>query len=140
MKTHVASTALRLLALAATTALSFSQTAPSPPTDATVLPEFQVNTSKQLDTYVASEAISGTRTGAKILELPYDVEVLTKEFIEDFRLYEQDDQMKFVANFTPRDPDSGTGGGAARARRRAHRAGVGGCVGAIVWLEVRRTR
>ena len=111
MKTHFASTALRLLALAATTALSFSQTAPTPPTDATVLPEFQVNTSKHIDTYVASEAISGTRTGAKILELPYDVEVLTKEFIEDFRLYEQDDQMKFVANFTPRDPDNGTGGG-----------------------------
>jgi len=79
--------------------------------DPTVLPEFRVDTSKHIDDYVASEAISGTRTGAKILELPYDVEVLTKEFIEDFRLYEQDEQMRFAANFTSRDPDSGTGGG-----------------------------
>ena len=79
--------------------------------DTTVLPEFTVNTSKHLDDYVASEAISGTRTGAKILELPFGVEVLTKEFIEDFRLYEQDEQMRFTANFTSRDPDSGTGGG-----------------------------
>jgi outer membrane receptor protein involved in Fe transport len=100
-----------LLALAAT-----AQTPPAPPSeprgpDVTVLPEFQVSNSRHLDQYIASEAISGTRTGAKILELPYDVEVLTKEFIDDFRLYEQDEQLKFTANFTPRDPDSGTGGG-----------------------------
>ena len=122
MKPHLASNARQLLALATalavSTALAFSQTAPTPPvvpnappTDATVLPEFQVNTSRQIDGYIAAEAISGTRTGSKILELPYDVEVLTKEFIDDFRLYEQDDMLKFTANFTPRDPDSGTGGG-----------------------------
>jgi iron complex outermembrane receptor protein len=91
-----------------------AQSAPTPaaPTaDVAVLPEFTVNTSKHIDDYVASEAISGTRTGAKILELPFGVDVLTKEFIEDFRLYEQDEQMRFSANFTSRDPDSGTGGG-----------------------------
>jgi iron complex outermembrane receptor protein len=94
--------------------LSAQGVAPAPaPKDAdvTVLPEFKVDTGRHIDEYVASEAISGTRTGAKILELPFGVEVLTKEFIEDFRLYEQDEQMRFTANFTSRDPDSGTGGG-----------------------------
>lgn len=76
-----------------------------------MLPEFTVSTSQHLDEYVASEAISGTRTGAKILELPFGVDVLTKEFIEDFRLYEQDEQLRFTANLTSRDPDSGVGGG-----------------------------
>ncbi|MBI5689032.1 MAG: TonB-dependent receptor [Verrucomicrobia bacterium] len=85
--------------------------APVRDSDVAVLPEFKVDTSRHLDDYVASEAISGTRTGAKILELPFGVDVLTKEFIEDFRLYEQDEQMRFTANFTSRDPDSGTGGG-----------------------------
>lgn len=102
-------------ALAAGVAASAQTVPPSPPTpkdaDVTALPEFQVKTSKHIDDYVASEAISGTRTGAKILELPFGVEVLTKEFLEDFRLYEQDEQMRFTANFTSRDPDSGTGGG-----------------------------
>ena len=105
-----------LLALALLTpAIATAQTVPSTPAtaapDVAVLPEFTVNTSKHIDDYVASEAISGTRTGAKILELPFGVDVLTKEFIEDFRLYEQDEQMRFSANFTSRDPDSGTGGG-----------------------------
>ncbi|MBI5766459.1 MAG: TonB-dependent receptor [Verrucomicrobia bacterium] len=105
---------LRLLLLTLPVAAVAQTVAPGPARpapDATVLPEFTVNTSQHIDDYVASEAISGTRTGAKILELPYDVEVLTKEFIEDFRLYEQDEQMRFNANFTSRDPDSGTGGG-----------------------------
>ena len=112
---------LPVFALACGLALAFAsrpraQTAPSVPApapvaDVTVLPEFTVKTSGNRDQYVAAEAISGTRTGAKILELPFGVDVLTKEFVEDFRLYEQDELMRFNANFTARDPDSRTGGG-----------------------------
>jgi hypothetical protein len=86
--------------------LSAQGVAPAPaPKDAdvTVLPEFKVDTGRHIDEYVASEAISGTRTGAKILELPFGVEVLTKEFIEDFRLYEQDEQMRFTRLRAPAD-------------------------------------
>ena len=84
---------------------------PAPAGDVTLLPEFTVDTARRSDDYVASEAISGTRTGARILDLPFGVDALTKEFIEDFRLFEQDELMRFTANFTARDPDSRTGGG-----------------------------
>jgi len=104
-----------VLGLAAGAGLASLAAQPVPPvppaSSTTVLPEFTVNTSRHLDDYVAAEAISGTRTGAKILELPYGVEVLTKEFTEDFRLLDQDEMLRFASNFTSRDPDSGTGGG-----------------------------
>jgi iron complex outermembrane receptor protein len=71
--------------------------------EAVTLTEFRVNASTRVDDYIASEAVSGTRTGAKILELPYNVQVLTKEFMEDFQVFDEYNYKAFqyVPNYAP---------------------------------------
>lgn len=71
--------------------------------EAVTLTEFRVNASTRLDAYIASEAVSGTRTGAKILELPYNVQVLTKEFMEDFQVFDEYNYkvFQYVPNYAP---------------------------------------
>lgn len=66
-----------------------------------VLEEFTVNESNNASEYVASEAISGTRTGAKILEIPFNVQVLTNELMEDFQLNNEYNEFPTVANYSP---------------------------------------
>jgi iron complex outermembrane recepter protein len=67
------------------------------------LSEFQVNASSQKDEYIATEAISGTRTGAKILELPFNVQVLTNDFMEDFQVFDENNYrpLQYVPNYAP---------------------------------------
>lgn len=50
------------------------------------IPEFEVSMSRNRDEWFASTAMSGTRTSAPVLELPYQVQVLTQEFLDDFQL------------------------------------------------------
>lgn len=67
------------------------------------LEAFTVKSSSRKDDYIASEAISGTRTGAKILELPYNVQVLTNEFMEDFQVFDENNYrpLQYVPNYAP---------------------------------------
>lgn len=74
-------------------------------TEIVTLDAFTVNTSSRPDDYVASEAISGTRTGAKIVEIPFNVQVLTNELMEDFQLANEYNQFPTVANYSPGDGD-----------------------------------
>lgn len=74
-----------------------------------VLEEFAVRSSSNTNEYVASEAISGTRVGAQILEVPFNVQVITGEFLEDFQLENEYDALPTVAGYSP-------GGGDARLR------------------------
>ena len=84
-----------------------AQEAKSPAPDAgdeiVVLPEFSVRASSNASEYVASEAISGTRTGAKILEIPFNVQVLTGELMEDFQLMNEYNEFPTVAGYSSGD-------------------------------------
>lgn len=81
-----------------------SQPDPAASDDTVVtLEAFTVTTASRKDDYIASEAISGTRTGAKILELPYNIQVLTNEFMEDFQVFDENNYrpLQYVPNYVP---------------------------------------
>jgi iron complex outermembrane recepter protein len=92
----------------ATTATGFAQTAPRPagsspatPTaDETVtLSEFSV-TAKPLSEYAAAEATTGTRIVSTIRDLPFNVNVVTGELLDDFQALDFRDQMAYTSNVT----------------------------------------
>lgn len=63
------------------------------------IPEFQVSTSRPRDEWFASNAMSGTRAAAAIIDLPYQVQVLTQEFLEDFQLVSLGEQMSYFPSY-----------------------------------------
>lgn len=63
------------------------------------LEEFSVSSDARKDSYITSEATTGTRLGGDIVDLPYSVSVLSQEFADDF-LLSDDDLMFFVAGST----------------------------------------
>lgn len=102
---------LRLLTLSLLTASALfaqatpttSATAPGPDPDdneVITLKEFSVSASPTND-YVAAESITGTRVASKLIDLPFNVNVVTGEFIEDFAAYELKDQFAYVSSFSP---------------------------------------
>jgi len=99
---------LRLLLL--TCALSsglplYSQTtAPLPKSESEVvqLDAFEVKTESNRG-YTASETMTGSRVKTKIIDLPYQVNVLTSEFLEDFGLFELSDNITQIGGFTGLD-------------------------------------
>ena len=85
-------------------AITRAQTPAQPAGDEVVtLTEFQVRSSSQKDEYIASEAVSGTRTGARIAELPFNVQVLTSQFMEDFQVFDENNYrpLQYVPNYAP---------------------------------------
>ncbi|MES2697704.1 MAG: TonB-dependent receptor [Verrucomicrobiota bacterium] len=64
------------------------------------IPEFQVTESRDRDAWVASQAMSGTRSSAPIIDLPYQVQVLTSEFLEDFQLVGVTEQLSFFPGYS----------------------------------------
>lgn len=84
------------------------------PEEPITLQEFKVSTLKE-GAYMAPESASGTRVATPIIQLPYSVQVLTEDFINDFSLFEFSDQIQFVSGGAPDDPAVGSGG-AARLR------------------------
>lgn len=64
------------------------------------VPEFQVSASRDRDEWFASTAMSGTRSSAPIIDLPYQVQVLTREFLEDFQLVGVTEQLSFFPGYS----------------------------------------
>ncbi len=62
--------------------------------------EFQVTESRDRDAWVASQAMSGTRSKAAIIDLPYQVQVITQEFLEDFQLLGVTEQLSFFPGYS----------------------------------------
>lgn len=60
--------------------------------------EFDV--SEQTSGYMASESMTGARFATPIKDLPFEVNVITSEFLKDFAVYEIDDTMPFVSSLT----------------------------------------
>jgi len=51
--------------------------------------------------YVAAESTTGTRIASKISDLPFSVDVVTSNFMNDFQLYTLNDQLALVPGFSP---------------------------------------
>lgn len=60
------------------------------------LEEFTV-TASAMSEYVAAESISGTRVAIKLRDLPFSVNVVTSEFINDFSAFEFRDQTNYTS-------------------------------------------
>jgi iron complex outermembrane receptor protein len=63
-----------------------------------LLPEFSVEGSMTND-YAASETVTGSRVATSIRDLPYNVNVVTKEFLDDFAAYELAEQFAYTSGF-----------------------------------------
>ncbi len=103
---RLASVAVPRLALAALLAAPLAAVAATPaPRDQEVvtLSEFNVSASSLINDYVASESVTGTRVASKLIELPFNVNVVTSEFIEDFAAFELKDQFAYVSSFSPNE-------------------------------------
>ena len=91
--------------------LARAQTAPAEPEDVVVLKEFQVAADRDRIGYLATESTAGTRTGAKLTETPFSVQVLTNDFMNDFQLFEMADQLRFIAGAFSGAEDTGANNG-----------------------------
>lgn len=64
------------------------------------LAEFNV-TETSSNSYMAAESTTGTRVASKIQDLPFNVNVVTSEFIDDFAALEFMDQGGYTSSFSP---------------------------------------
>lgn len=71
------------------------------------LSEFTVQSGGEDRGYAASETMSGSRVKTKIIDLPYSVNVMTREFFDDFAIFDLDDSLTQIGSFT----GLGAGGG-----------------------------
>ncbi|MBI5690804.1 MAG: TonB-dependent receptor [Verrucomicrobia bacterium] len=69
------------------------------------LGEFRVKSSP-VSEYLAAESVTGTRVATRIQDLPFAVNVVTAEFIDDFNLIEYKDQFSYVSNIGPSEVQS----------------------------------
>ena len=78
-----------------------SSTAPRPdPGEVVTLEEFSVSTTATND-YLSAESITGTRIVSKLRDLPFNVNVVTGDLIEDFAAFELKEQFAYVSSFSP---------------------------------------
>jgi outer membrane receptor protein involved in Fe transport len=84
--------------------LVFAQTpAPKPASDELIeLSPFAVSSSSTKG-YAASETMTGSRVKVQIADLPYSVNVLTSEFLEDFGIFDLGDNVTQIGSFTGLD-------------------------------------
>lgn len=64
------------------------------------LDEFQVSSTSIKDEYIATESTTGTRLAEKIVDIPFSIQSITDQFVQDFQLYEEADLMAFVGGAT----------------------------------------
>jgi outer membrane receptor protein involved in Fe transport len=94
---------LGLGALLATAATAQNTTPAKPPAEpaesgeVVTLEEFSV-TSSAANEYMAAESTTGTRVASKIKDLPFSVNVVTGEFMDDFNALEFGDQFAYTSN------------------------------------------
>lgn len=81
----------------------FAQTATTPAASEVVeLSPFTV-TAEPNRGYTASETMTGSRIKTQIIDLPYTVNVMTSEFLEDFGIFELSDNVTHISGFTGLD-------------------------------------
>ncbi len=65
--------------------------------DIVVMEEFNIVESSGTDDWVSTQAMSGTRTSEAIANLPYQMQVVTAEFMEDFDMVSVIDQLSSIS-------------------------------------------
>ncbi|HEY0946781.1 MAG TPA: TonB-dependent receptor plug domain-containing protein, partial [Opitutaceae bacterium] len=65
--------------------------------DVVTLQEFSVTTSATSE-YVAAESITGTRVATKLRDLPFTVNVVTSDFLDDFAAFEFREQLSYTSS------------------------------------------
>ncbi len=81
--------------------------------DVVLLDTFHVRTSKERS-YLGSETTAGTRIVADIIEVPFSIQTLSKDFMDDFQLFSIDEQAAYIGGMAPGDPATGIGGSTLR--------------------------
>ena len=100
--------ALPLACLALATGVARAQTTPasepatasfddSVDTEVLTLSEFTVRASTTSE-YAAAESLTGTRVASRIQDLPFAVNVVTSDFMDDFLALEWSESLAFVSN------------------------------------------
>ena len=94
-----------LVSCALSIGATYGQTSPSatPPTGSpeqiVSLDAFQV-TGDSMSGYVASESTTGTRTATKIADLPFVVNVVTKDFLNDFDFFSLANELSYTSSLS----------------------------------------
>lgn len=99
MKRHPKSS-LPLAVVVATLGSALCAQTPAPasaPTDVVSLPEFSVSTTAPSE-YTSAESITGTRVATKIRDLPFTVNTVTADFLDDFAAFEFRDQFGYTSS------------------------------------------
>lgn len=97
--------ALLVLASAALLVLASAALRAQPSQDETVtMSEFDVSASSQ-EGYAASESMTGSRIPTQIKDLPYNVDVITSQFLQDFDIV--DPSQIFLGGVVTQDQDAG---------------------------------
>jgi iron complex outermembrane receptor protein len=115
MKTNFATAAALAIAALVVAALlpapASAQTAsPAGAGEIVELDAFVVQTKPDDDKYVAAESITGSRVKANIIDLPFPIQVITSEFMNDFGYDRVDDALAYTSGFTPGEIPAGTTG------------------------------
>ncbi len=93
-----------------------SSTPAAKPAEAAIqLSVFEVAAEKDLG-YAAASAMTGTRTGERLADLPNTISVMTQEFLQDIAVNNFLDAVEFATNAENIHNDSGTRGAAIGAR------------------------
>jgi iron complex outermembrane receptor protein len=65
-----------------------------------ILEEYHVSAQSRTDGYIASELVGATRNKEDALNLPFNVQVITDEFMHDFNLFGNEEVLGFVSAAT----------------------------------------
>ncbi len=106
-KTSAGAEFLRSLAPGDANAAGRRSSPPAPVSgdEVVALNEFRVSSS-MVNQYLATDSITGTRVASRLSELPFAVNVVTSEFINDFVLLEFNEQLATVSGFSPNENEN----------------------------------
>ncbi|HWL16899.1 MAG TPA: TonB-dependent receptor [Opitutus sp.] len=90
-----------ILLLASVGPLAAQTTAPDQE-EVILLSPFEVRTASASD-YIASESVTGSRVATPIKDLPFSINVITSEFLNDFDFIEIDSNMAYTSSLTGLD-------------------------------------
>lgn len=88
-----------LTALCLTASALSAQTTATPSEEPIVLSPFEVQ-AKGTDEYTASESVTGSRVATPIKDLPFAINVITSEFLNDFDFFEIDSNLGYTSSLT----------------------------------------
>src|SRR3954463_12537574 len=100
---HAVIAALSLVFVHAAQAQNTASPASAPSNDeAMQLSEFVVKVDTD-NSYIASESVTGSRVATRIQDLPFSINVITSEFLNDFDLFDLDSNLAYTSSLSGLD-------------------------------------